>query len=100
MNTQVEFTNANIWTEWFPEAELAEVLSGEAVIADIGQVKGLWKRTLDLEVRAGRLTKWRGYWYPVAGAPWGMGPLKTCYGTPDAHAAVRDLPFGCSQQAA
>jgi hypothetical protein len=85
-----EYTNANIWEEWFPESALAAVLAGDRVIADIGQVNGAWKRALEKEVRAGRLAKWRGHWYPTAGAPWGIGPLKTCYGTPEiaAHFAT------------
>ena len=82
-------TNANIWTEWFPETALCAVLAGEDVIPDIGQVKGVWKKALEHEVKAGRLTKWRGHWFPVAGASHGIGPLKTCYGTPEARAAVQ-----------
>jgi len=80
---QVEFTSANIWDVWFPEEALADVLAGRDVVPNIGQVKGAWKAALEHEVRAGRLTKWRGHWYPVAGAPWGLGPLKTCYGRPE-----------------
>lgn len=89
--TEVDFTNANIWTEWVPESALAAVLSGEEVVADIGQVKGLWKRLLEKEVRSGRLTKWRGYWHPVPGAAHGIGPLKTCYGTPGAYQHVHGV---------
>lgn len=77
------FDNSNIWEEWFPESALADVLAGRDVVPNIGQVKGAWKAALEKEVRAGRLTKWKGHWYPVAGAPWGMGPLKTCYGLPE-----------------
>lgn len=86
----MEYTNANLWTEWFPEQALREVLAGERVVPDIGQVKGAWKAALEKEVRAGRLAKWRGYWHPHAGAPWGIGPLKTCYGRPEiaAHFAA------------
>lgn len=78
-----EFTNANIWTEWFPESALADVLSGRDVVPDIGQVRGVWKRQLEKEVKAGRLAKWKGKWYPVAGATFGLGPDKTCYGVPE-----------------
>ncbi len=78
-----EYTNANIWQEWFPETALADVLAGNDVVPDIGQVKGAWKRALEREVRAGRLAKWRGKWFPTAGAPWGIGLDKTCYGTPE-----------------
>lgn len=70
------------------EAKFAMVLAGEVVV-DIGQVNGLWKQMLDREVRVGRLTKWRGHWHPVAGASWGIGPLKTCYGTPATAEALR-----------
>jgi hypothetical protein len=74
-----------------PESALAAVLSGE-VVADIGQVNGLWKKMLDHEVRAGRLVTWRGKWFPIAGAAHGIGPDKTCYGTPAARDALRSLP--------
>lgn len=77
------FTSANIWDEWFPEGALADVLSGRDVVADIGQVKGVWRNALKKEVRAGRLATWRGKWFPLAGAPGGLGPDKTCYGTPE-----------------
>lgn len=93
MPQPAELTNANIWTEWFPESVLADVLSGARVVANIGQVNGVWKATLEREVRAGRLAKWRGKWHPVAGAPWGIGPDKTCYGAPairDHFAGMRD----------
>lgn len=76
------YDNSNIWQDWFPESALADVLAGRDVIPNIGQVKGVWKRQLEKEVKAGRLAKWKGKWYPVAGASWGLGPDKTCYGTP------------------
>lgn len=79
--------HGEILKDWFPENMLADVLAGRDVVPDIGQVKGAWKRALDHEVRAGRLVKWRGYWHPTPGAPWGIGPLKTCYGRPE----IRDL---------
>jgi hypothetical protein len=94
MQTEAANTSANIWTEWVPEDVLAAVLAGEKVIANIGQVHGLWQRMLEREVRAGRLTKWRGKWFPQAGAPYGLGPDKTCYGTP----ALRDY-FAAMKQA-
>jgi hypothetical protein len=84
-------TSANIWTEWFPEEALRDVLSGDDVIADIGQVKGVWKKTLDREIKAGRIVKWRGYWFPIAGAQFGIGPLKTCYGTAEARDLVMQI---------
>lgn len=77
------YNSSNIWDEWVPEGALADVLAGREVVANIGQVKGLWKRMLEKEVRAGRLVKWRGKWFPVAGSPEGLGPDKTCYGTPE-----------------
>lgn len=85
-------TAANIWQDWFPESALRELLSGENVVADTGQVRGLWKRQLEREVRAGRLVKWRGKWFPVAGAPGGIGPDKTCYGTPEMRDLLTSLP--------
>jgi hypothetical protein len=60
-----------------------------AVIVSLGQVTPGEKRVLDQAVRAGKLVKWRGHWFPVAGCPqYGLGPLKTCWGTPEAFAAV------------
>lgn len=79
-------TAANVFQEWVPEDLYASVLAGEKVVADIGQVEGLWKEMLERDVRAGRLAKWKGKWHPVAGAPFGLGPDKTCYGVP----AIRD----------
>lgn len=91
MTKAAEFTNANIWTDWVPESALADVLSGADVVANIGQVKGLWKSMLDREVRAGRLAKWRGKWFPVAGAHFGLGPDRDCYGTPEIAESMRAL---------
>lgn len=95
-----EYTNANIWTEWFPESALADVLAGRRVVANIGQVKGAWKRQLQHEVRAGRLVTWKGKWYPLAGAPTGIGPLKTCYGTPEVRDGFAEMRRGIEQRAA
>ena len=50
------------------------------VVPDIGQIDHASKLALGRAVRAGHISKWRGYWFPHAGAPFGMGPLKTCYG--------------------
>lgn len=74
-----------------PEHLLADVLAGRHVVADIGQVEGEWKRLLEQAVRAGQLVKWKGKWFPTAGAPWGMGPLKTCYGTAEARDYYRSF---------
>jgi hypothetical protein len=68
-----------------PEQLVAE--ASTKVIPMIGQVSDLQRRALDKAVRAGIIAKWRGYWFPIAGASWGIGPLKTCYGP----CAVRDL---------
>ncbi len=76
-----------LWTDWFPESVLADVLAGRDVIPNIGQVRGAFKAALEREVKAGRLAKWKGKWHPVAGAPFGLGPDKTCYGTPAIAAA-------------
>ena len=76
----------------FPEHMLADVLAGRDVVPDIGQVNGAWKAALTREVKAGRLVTWKGHWFPVAGAPWGIGPLKTCYGTAEAAEALRHIP--------
>ena len=56
-------------------------LNGEVVV-DIGQIAPETKRKLEKLVRKGTLLKWRGKWYPVAGAAYGLGPDKTCYGLP------------------
>jgi hypothetical protein len=70
-----------------PEDWIARALSG-AIIVNTGQLQKADTKALDREVRRGALVKWRGYWHPIAGAAWGIGPLKTCYGTPAAKAAV------------
>ena len=93
MTATTEFTSANIWDEWFPETALANVLAGRKVVANIGQVRGAWKRQLEREVRAGRLVKWRGKWFPVAGAKGAIGPDKTCYGTAELRDLVTQVPF-------
>lgn len=85
MASAIERTAANIWQDWYPESVLADVLNGREVIVDIGQVKGVWKRALNKELRAGRIVKWRGCWFPIAGSNFGIGPLKTCYGTAEAR---------------
>lgn len=58
---------------------IAEAMSGEVVV-NIGQVNKPTARALDNLVKAGTLLKWRGKWYPVAGAAWGLGPDKMCWG--------------------
>lgn len=72
-----------------PDQELIdEALSGQ-IICNIGQVGPQAARRLDKLVKAGHLAKWRGYWYPTAGANFGIGPLKTCWGLP----GYLDSPF-------
>ena len=56
------------------------------VVCNIGQINEDTQAVLNGLVRAGKLVKWRGRWFPAAGAPWGMGPLKTCYSTVNPYA--------------
>ena len=58
---------------------IEDVLAGK-VICQIGQVDQATQKQLDKMVRAGGIQKWRGYWHPVPGAQFGIGPLKTCWG--------------------
>lgn len=60
---------------------IAEALNG-AVICNSGQCDKATVRALDKLVKAGKLAKWRGHWYPCAGANYGIGPLKSCWGLP------------------
>lgn len=78
-----DFDYTNIWDKCFPEEALADLLAGRDVVPDIGQVKGVFKQALKKEIKAGRLVTWKGKWFPHAGAPFGLGPDKTCYGTPE-----------------
>lgn len=50
------------------------------VIVNIGQIAPETEKQLNKLVRAGTLVKWRGKWFPVAGAAYGLGPDKTCWG--------------------
>lgn len=63
-----------------------------AIIVDIGQITPEAQRDLARKVRSGELAKWRGHWFPVAGASFGLGPLKNCYGTVE----QRDYLLGLS----
>jgi hypothetical protein len=54
-------------------------LNGE-VIVQIGQIAPETEKALNKLVRAGEISKWRGKWYSVAGASYGLGPDKTCWG--------------------
>lgn len=60
------------------------------VIVNIGQIAPQTVRQLDKLVRAGTLVKWRGYWYPVAGASFGIGPLKSCWGLASKYAVTQE----------
>ncbi len=66
-------------------------LNAGEVIPQIGQVSDEHVRALDKMVKAGQIAKWRGKWFPVAGAGFGIGPDKTCYGTHEAKARVATL---------
>lgn len=61
------------------ESHLDRALTGY-VICNIGQIEPRDRRILESAVRHKQIVKWRGYWHPVAGASYGIGPLKTCYG--------------------
>ena len=60
-------------------------LNGE-VIVQISQIAPETVKQLDKLVRAGTLLKWRGKWFPVAGAAFGIGPDKTCWGLASKYA--------------
>lgn len=66
------------------------VLTGE-VIVNIGQIAPDTVKQLDKLVRAGTLLRWRGKWYPVAGASFGLGPDKTCWGLASKYAAAEQV---------
>jgi hypothetical protein len=61
------------------EHTIDQINNGHAV-ADIGQLSKSDRRALDNAVRQKTIEKWRGCWHPIPGAPFGIGPLKTCYG--------------------
>lgn len=67
----------------FPKQDwiIPALLAGE-VIVNIGQIAPETAKQLAKMVRAGTVLKWRGKWYPVAGAAWGLGPDKTCWALP------------------
>lgn len=69
---------------------IAHALAGN-VLVNIGQVTPQERRQLDAEVRAGRLVRWPGYWHPIAGAPFGIGLLETCWSTPEVAEYLRSL---------
>lgn len=59
---------------------IIDALLGGEVVCNIGQINPATQRVIDKMIRRGEVVKWRGYWYPVAGASFGIGPLKSCYG--------------------
>lgn len=74
--------------EYYDQLDMA--LEGEVVV-DIGQVGPLSTKVLNRAVRAGKLVKWRGRWYPHSGSAYGIGPLKTCWSTPETRELIRQL---------
>ncbi len=72
---------------------LDAALRGE-VVCNIGHLGKLDVKLLDRAVRAGKLVKWRGKWFPVAGAPFGIGPDKTCWSTPEVAAYFAEFRAG------
>lgn len=59
----------------------AAIGAGE-VLVNIGQIGSDVQRLLDRAVKQGTVRKWRGYWFPIAGAHFGIGPVKSCYALP------------------
>lgn len=78
---------------------LNAALDGEVVV-NIGQVTKGEERVLNQAVRAGKLVKWRGKWFPVAGASFGLGPDKTCWSTPEVAAQFADMKRGIEARSA
>lgn len=68
---------------------IPRALAGE-VICNIGQIAPDTEKQLNKLARAGTLVKWRGYWFPVAGASFGIGPLKTCWGLASKYASEQE----------
>lgn len=61
------------------EQAFERAFSGEPLV-NIGQLDDATVRALNREVKAGKLVKWRGHWFPWSGhKTYGMGPLKTCW---------------------
>ena len=65
-----------------------DMLNRGEVVVQIGQISDASKRALDKMVRAGTVLKWRGKWFPVAGASFGIGPDKTCWGLASMYGAA------------
>lgn len=71
---------ANSRKTYAPQDWIVPAALNGTVIVAIGQIAPETVKQLDKLVRAGTLLKWRGKWYPVAGASFGLGPDKTCWG--------------------
>lgn len=78
---------------------LDRALYGEVVV-DIGHLGKIDVRLLDRAVRAGKLVKWRGKWFPNAGAPVGVGPDKNCWSTPEVASYFADMKRGIAARKA
>lgn len=50
------------------------------VVCNTGQISKLDAGRLNRAAKRGEIEKWRGHWFPIPGAPWGLGPLKSCWG--------------------
>lgn len=66
---------------------LTEITKG-GVVVDIGSIEPRAKKALDRFAKRGDIAKWRGKWFPVAGADFGIGPDKTCYGLHETQEGV------------
>lgn len=78
---------------------LNDALDGHVVV-NIGQISPVMKAVMDRAVRAGKLSKWRGKWFPLAGAPFGIGPDKTCWSTPEVAARFEEMKRGIEARSA
>lgn len=63
-----------------------EILGAGEVLVNIGQIDRDLQRSLELAVKRGQIAKWRGFWFPQAGAHFGISPLKSCYAVPETAA--------------
>jgi hypothetical protein len=70
-----------------PQGHIVRAVLGGEVVVDIGQIAPETLKQFNKLLRAGTLIKWRGKWYPVAGAAFGLGPDKTCWGLASKYAA-------------
>lgn len=60
----------NVWVD--------EIKAGK-IVCNIGQLSKADLRAIERCIRAGIIQKFKGHFWPVSGAPVGIGPLKTCY---------------------